>query len=110
MRGWRFGWGLGGREVDAASAGRDGGRGSVAVSDIAPMVITARSAYGSSCRALCFLLENMHGIINAQLILLIAAFQKVRRATQHPLFSNDNGDDDDKGYPPHHRHQHQIIA
>lgn len=42
--------------------------------------------------------ENMHGIINAQLIPIIAAFQKVRRATQ--LFSNDNGDDDDDGYPP----------
>lgn len=44
--------------------------------------------------------ENLHGIINTQLILLIAAFQKVRRATQHPLFSNDNGNDDDDGYPP----------
>lgn len=86
--------------MDAALAGRDGGRGSVAVSDIAPMVTTARSAYGSSCRALCFLTGKMHRIINAQVILLIAVFQKVRRATQHPLFSHDNGDDDDDGYPP----------
>lgn len=54
--------------------GRNGGRATVAVSDIAPMVITARSAYGSSCHALCFLLENMHGILNVPLIQLIAAF------------------------------------
>jgi len=35
----------------------EGGEGVVGgrVSDIAPTVITARSAYGSSCRALCFL-------------------------------------------------------
>lgn len=64
------------------------------MSDIAPMVITARSAYGSSCRALCFLPENMHGILNVLLIQLIAAFQKVQRATQHSLFSNGDG------YPP----------
>lgn len=48
--------GGGGGGVGGGGAGtvsRRGGRGVVAVSDIAPTVITARSAYGSSCHALC---------------------------------------------------------
>lgn len=67
---------------------RRGGQGVVAVSDITPTIITARSAYGSSCRALCFLPENKDRILSALLILLIAAFwgaQKVQRATTHLL-------------------------
>lgn len=71
----------------AGTVGRDGGWGTVEVSDIAPMVITARSAYWSSCRALCFLPENLHGILNVLLIQLITAFQKVQRAIQRPLLA-----------------------
>lgn len=67
---------------------RRGGQGVVALSDIAPTVITARSAYGSSCRALCFLPENKDRILNALLILLIAAF---RGAQIHLLVSNGGG-------------------
>lgn len=66
----------------------------VALSDIALMVITARSAYGSSCRALCFFPENKDRILDALLILLIAAFrgaQKVQRATTSLLVNNGGG-------------------
>lgn len=56
----------------------------VALSDIAPTVITARSAYGSSCRALCFLPENKDRILNALLILLIAAFRGALRKSSEP--------------------------
>lgn len=73
---------------------RRGGQGVVALSDIASTVITARSAYGSSCHALCFLLENKGRILNALLILLITAFwgtEKVQRATTHLLVNNGGG-------------------
>lgn len=70
------GRGHSGRCVEDEEGVRSGGAGEGGTKpDIAPTVITARSAYGSSCRCpLLPLLENMAGILIALLVLLIAGF------------------------------------
>lgn len=54
--------------------------------DIAPTVITARSAYGSSCRCpLLPLQENMARILIAPLVLLIAALNDSNGGPVRPV-------------------------